>query len=481
MNGSFIYLSGIIPVRYNYMKFYNREKEIKVLDSIRRDFRIAVIGRRRIGKTRLVEHFYKDRCVTFFIPAEKAEKEIISGWVDEYTSLNLPKVDNFKEFFKFVFIHLNQKVIFLDEIQNSLKVNKSFIFDLQRAIDKYKPKLVISGSLISVMKKIVEDYKSPLYGRFDFIIKLNELDFKTIFTLCKNIGLSCEDSFKLFAIFGGVPKYYELIEKMKKVNVEELVLDMFVRYPRPLYEEIKTMLKEEFGREHKTFFSIISSISQGKNKSSEIAGFIGKKQTEITKYLSLLRSDFEVIQRETPFITKKRGIYVIKNNIISYWFRAIWRYNQLLETGDEKQAVNIVKKNLNKSISLRFETIIIDLLKAEVIKLPFTPDQISRQWGKFRGEKGKNDYEIDLVAIQNKSNQILFGECKWKDKVDAEKILKGLKEKSSYFSWPSEKEKEQRKEYFAIFAKSFKNKVDVFEGKNVYCIDLKDIEKKIIK
>jgi len=85
------------------MKFYNRNEEIKILNNIKEDFRIAIIGRRRIGKTRLVEEFYKDKCINFFVSAEKAEKEIINGWVKEYADLHLPNIDNFKEFFEFVF------------------------------------------------------------------------------------------------------------------------------------------------------------------------------------------------------------------------------------------------------------------------------------------------------------------------------------------------------------------------------------------
>ena len=86
------------------MKFYNREQEIKILKNIKRDYRIAVVGRRRIGKTRLIEHFYD--CITFFIPGEKVEKEIISGWVSEFPQYHFPNVNTFKEFFEFVFFHI---------------------------------------------------------------------------------------------------------------------------------------------------------------------------------------------------------------------------------------------------------------------------------------------------------------------------------------------------------------------------------------
>jgi hypothetical protein len=452
------------------MKFYNRKAEFKALGNIKGRFRIAVTGRRRIGKTALVEQFYKKGRITLFVSAEKAEKEIIYDWISEYPGLHLPKVDNFRDFFDFIFFHFKDKIIFIDEFQNFLKVNKSFLFDLQRLIDKYKPKLVISGSIISLMKKLVEDYKSPLYGRFDLIIKLKELDFKTVYAICSDLGLGIEDAFKLYSVFGGIPKYYEMIEKLKEFNFNSFVLDSFVIYPRPLCEEVKTMLKEEFGSEYKAFFSILSSISQGKNKHSEIAGYLGKRQTDITKYLAMLKDDFELIERRTPLVEGKKGIYAIKNNILSFWFGNIWRYNEFLETLQEDKIAEIVENKLNLHISKNFEKIILGLIREKLILHEFNFARAGSQWGKFKGEKGRNSYEIDIVALNESTKEILFAECKWQDKVDAQKMLNAVKEKSGYVEWHNE----DRKEFFAVFAKSFKEKT---KKKNAMLFDIKDIEK----
>ncbi len=457
------------------MKFYNRENEIESLSKIEKNFRIAIIGRRRIGKTTLAEHFYKSKAITFFVSAEKSEKEIITSWVNEYPDTHLPNVTNLLEFFDFVFFHLKDRVIFIDEMQNLLKVNKSFIFDLQRLIDKYKPNLVVSGSLISMMKKIIESYKSPLYGRFDLIIKLKELDFKTVCNICHDLGLNIEEAFSLYAVFGGIPKYYELIEKTSSFKFKEFVLSSFVKYPRPLYEEVRTMLKEEFGKEYKTFFSILSSISQGKNRHSEIAGYLNKKETEITKYLALLKDDFEIIERKVPLVGGKKGIYSIKNNIVSFWFNNIWRYNQFLELGQEEKLIELMNTLLNKHISRTFEKTIIELLRSKIINL-INPSSIGNQWGKFKGEKGKDSYEIDILAINENTKEIMFCECKWQDDINSETILRELTEKARYVAWHNE----ERKESYALFAKSFKSKINEFEGKKVYCFGLRDIEKVII-
>jgi len=80
---------------------------------------------------------------------------------------------------------------------------------------------------------------------------------------------------------------------------------------------------------------------------------------------------------------------------------------------------------------------------------------------------------IPLVALNEKTKEILFAECKWQSKVNAKKICKELAEKSQYVQWHNDK----RKESFVIFAKSFSRKIEEFEGRRVYCFDLRDLER----
>lgn len=438
-----------------------------MLKNLKGDFRIAVVGRRRIGKTRLVEEFFKKNMFTLFISAEKSEKEIISDWSSEYKEI--PKVNTFKDLFEYLF-RTEGSLFFLDEIQNLVKVNKSFLFDLQRLIDKHKPKLVVSGSLIRTMKSMVENYRSPLFGRFDIVMKLQELDFPTVAKMCRDLNLDFETAIRLYAVFGGVPKYYELIEKTSKFDLEPFILDMFVYYPRPLYEDVRIMLKEEFGKEQRIFFSLLSAISRGHTRLSEMADFVGKEQTKITKYLHLLTNDFELVTREVPIVDGKNGIYKINSNLMGFWFANILRYQELIEKKEEKVLADILRKNLNSWTGHVFESIVTGSIKTNIVNIPFDFQKIGRQWGKFRGEPGKNTYEIDIVALNENTKDILFVECKWQDDVNAAKILSKLKEKAKFVQWNNE----SRKEHYAVFAKSFREKIG---GPGLFLFDLNDLEK----
>ena len=90
----------------------------------------------------------------------------------------------------------------------------------------------------------------------------------------------------------------------------------------------------------------------------------------------------------------------------------------------------------------------------------------------FKGEKGKNTYEIDLVGIKEDTKEILFCECKWQHKVNADIIINELSKKAEYVDWFND----ERNESYAVFAKSFSKKITLFNNKKVHCYDLKEIE-----
>ena len=160
----------------------------------------------------------------------------------------------------------------------------------------------------------------------------------------------------------------------------------------------------------------------------------------------------------------------------------------MLEKNEDNLLAEKVRKNIESFVGRRFEFICKEIMEGmnedEKIspgnfnsqynvycdkKLPFVFQKIGREWGKIpKAEKGKNTYEIDLVSLNEKTKQILFAECKWQEKVNAEEILAELKKKAKHVCWFNN----DRREYFAIFARSFRKK-----SKDCLCLDLRMLEK----
>ncbi len=190
-----------------------------------------------------------------------------------------------------------------------------------------------------------------------------------------------------------------------------------------------------------------------------------------------MKEDFEFIERKTPLLggTGKKGIYELKSNIIQFWFSQIWKHSGLLETLQEGEVEKIVKQNLNAHVARCFEKTVLELVSKKAVLSEYEFERIGRQWGNFKGDAGKNAYEIDFAAINAKTKTVVFGECKWQDKANALEIARTLAQKAKHADWHND----SRTEAYAIFAKSFSQRTQSFEGKKVHCFDLKDLEKSV--
>ena len=451
------------------IKFLNRKKEIEIINNLKKDnFFIVVKGRRRIGKTTFLKKCFHDAVYIFIWP----NKSI--GWINERICKdhNLPSFKNFTDII--VYLLDKKKVVIIDEFQNFLTVDKSIFGEVQLLIDERKKskflKIAVAGSSYSLINKVFGNVASPLYGRRTAEITLFHLPVKDIFNALK---ISLEEFIKLWSVFEGVPYYYEMIDT--SISTEENIKKLIVLREGILQSEGEAVLSVEFGQDSKTYNTLLMAIAEGKTKLNEIANVFGNKKNEVIKYLSIVRKEFKLIKRITPInadIKKsKEGRYELVDNFMDFWFYFIDRQKDFIEQERFQELELFFKNNFNSFVGKKFERFIKNLIETKIVRLNFEPIKIGKQWGKIKGaEKGKNTYEIDICAINEKTKQILFCECKWKDKVNPEKVIKELKEKSKYVDWYNN----ERKEYYTIFAKSFKKKI---KQKNIYLFDLKDLEK----
>lgn len=144
----------------------------------------------------------------------------------------------------------------------------------------------------------------------------------------------------------------------------------------------------------------------------------------------------------------KNTLYAIDDRFFGFWLRFIYPNPSDVEGGDED----------NSFVGFAFE----DVRKEFLIKLnkdgflPMRFEKIGRWWGHYREEGARMSAEIDLVALNEETGEILFAECEWKSDVDVERTLGALKEKVRYVKWHNK----NRKEFYCILAKSFKKKLN---------------------
>ena len=465
------------------MKFVNRENEIESLReaeylSKKKVYTVMVTGLRRVGKTRLLLNFLDNKDLYFFVNAKKSSTSLLEEYGDVLREKNLlgglEKIGNWEDFFTVLFERFQGIVVF-DEFQNFEAVDKSVTGILQKNIDLKEERedllLVFSGSLIGLLKEMFSGQKEPLYGRVKRKLDLKPLAFRDVQKMCSEVKIEkLEDVISLYGIFGGFPLYYVKIEdeNLAGKSFEEIINKFFLKEGM-LEDEVTTILSMEFGKRSGIYYNILEAIANGNSSLSEIAGYVGKEQTKITRQLDELRNYFELVDYEEEIFSGKRA-YIIKHPLVNFWFRF---FNKRLSDYKRRdvELIDHIQKNLNAYLGRRFEILCKEILIG--LSLPFFPNKIGRHWGKIPGKpKGGNVYEIDITAFNEKTREILFVECKWSDlaEKEARKVLEELKEKSKFVEW------ERKKEYFGLIGKKILGK-EKLRKEGFFVFDLEDFEK----
>ncbi len=466
------------------MRFVNREKEIQILEDIRllaekKLFSIAIWGLRRVGKTRMMLEFMKETDMYFFVNKDKTSISLL----DEYETYlrnakiinELEKLSSWDDFFKVLFERY-KGIIAFDEFQNFLSVDRSVFGTLQKYIDLNEDKkgilLFFSGSTTGLIKKLFLDLKQPLYGRIKRQMHLKPMSFENIIDMCRELDITeLSDIIKLYAVAGGYPRYYIAVEdeNLRDLSFENII-DRFFFVENAIFEdEVMSILSLEFGKRSGVYYDILTSVASGCTRISEIASFLRKKETDLTRQTYELVHHFNILNYEEQVIGNKKLLY-IDHPLMDFWFRFFYKNVSDYKRRNPRFVEN-TKRNINNHIGKRFEIISREFL-IDKNKIPFEYHTVGRQWGKIKdAPKGQNTYEIDIVALNSDSKEILFVECKWKDLSlkQAEDILIDLQEKSKFIDWNND----VRKEHFGLIAKTIFDKA-ILRARGFIVFDLDD-------
>ena len=323
--------------------FIGRERERKALENLYRSdkFEFAVIyGRRRVGKSALINQFIGNRKAIYFMGVESNEKQNLENFsksILEYSN-GIETESTFPSFqaaleYVFRLAEKERLILAMDEYPYVARSSKSLASTLQLLIDKYhqssKLMLILCGSSMSYMEDQVLAYKAPLYGRRTAQMKIMPFDFEEV---CRYFSyMPGEDKALLYGIVGGTPQY--LLQMDSEKTVEENIKDTFLNPVSFLYEEPINLLKQEV-REPSVYTAIIAAIAGGASRMSEISTKVGEETSVCTAYLKNLVS-LGIVQRETPYgeTASRKTIYAIEDNMFRFWYRFVLGNNSLIARG----------------------------------------------------------------------------------------------------------------------------------------------------
>ena len=435
--------------------FIGREKELKNLNRlyVSDKFEFAVIyGRRRVGKTAIINEFTKGKpsiCFTGVETNEKQNLENFSKCILEFVTNKQANTsfDSFQTALEFVFDLAKEEriVMVLDEYPYVARASKSLASTLQLLIDKYKDNsklfLILCGSSMSYMEDEVLAYKAPLYGRRTAQFKIQPFEF---WEACQYFTrLSDEEKALVYGIVGGTPQY--LLQLNDTLSIEDNIKNTYLNPVSSIYEEPQNLLKQEV-REPAIYNAIIAAIAAGYSKMSEISTKIGEDTSVCASYIKNLVS-LGIVKKEMPFgeDSARKTSYSIEDNMFRFWYRFVPENISIISRGATDLAYNRIKPHLSDYMGSVFEEICKQYLWSLLLNgncaIDFT--DIGRWWG--TNAKTRQQVEIDIMGTADK-NTALFGECKWtNEKVDLG-VLESLVEKSKLFHF--------EKKHYYLFAKN---------------------------
>ena len=461
-----------------FIQFINRKNELEFLENqIKKPASFVVIyGRRRVGKSELIKQFIKNKKAIYLLSTQEVEKELMESFsvqIAEYFKDSALKINPFLQF-KQIAEYLKEKdasnlILVIDEFPYLVDANKAIPSILQKYWDTHFSSagfhMILCGSSIGAMETEVLARKSPLYGRRTGQWKVDPLPFAEFVKFFPDAGFG--KLIEFYSITGGIPLY--ILEFDGKKTVFENARTAIASRGSLLYQETDIILKEEL-REPRTYFSILKEISVGKNTLNEVSNALGVERTTLTRYLNTLE-ELDLIELIKPITAAKKSrntIYSLKDNYFKFWFGFIYPFIKDLDSFIFDGYERNFKENFNTYVGKQFEIVCMEAIKSAN---PINSTNVGKWWGAYRDmeTKDRKIAEIDIVSINEETKEILFAECKWQEKVNARKILFELKEKAKLVQWNNEK----RIELYAIFARSFKQKI---KEPGVTLFDLKDME-----
>jgi AAA+ ATPase superfamily predicted ATPase len=410
------------------MEFLGRNKELTLLDKLyqREEAQLLILyGRRRIGKTALIEHWTQNKLgehdhlywmatqtsttnqlrdfsqtiLRFIEPAAPISASFSYGsW--ETALARVAQLAGERRF-----------VLILDEITYAMQANPELPSLLQRAWDHTLKGtnlfLILTGSLAGIIQRSALDYQSPLYGRATAKLKLQALSFGTLRALLP--AMTTEQRVAVYAITGGIPAYLELIDDTN--NIIENLREHFITPTNVILNDAVFLLREQVD-EPRNYISLLEAIANGGHKLADIAKLAGLERSNANKYLTVLR-ELGYIERIVPATVQRpersrRGRHVFTDAYLRFYFRFLGPYIGDIERGRFNRVISSLEDHLTDFIGTHtFEELCREWLDEKVDRgeLPYFLDRVGSHWSK--------DAQIDVVGINWRTKQILFGECKW--------------------------------------------------------------------
>lgn len=403
--------------------FYGRDDEMGELNRryYSRGFQfIPIYGRRRVGKTALIDEFIKDKIAIKFT----AVKGSYSTNMRLLTSIvlgvkNAPAM-NFEDILEVIHdkYGVSRYVFVIDEFPYLVKSEESVTGILNNFIESHQDSdafIILSGSSMNIMKNQILGKQSPLYGRRTGQIKLSPF----LFVDTKQFlpGYSDEERMIVYGLVGGIPWYLSFFDSGK--SLKENIIENLINPYAVLNKEATLLFSEEF-ESPVAYYDVISSIAKGHNRVGEIASDAGLETSRISVLLKELIM-LEIIEKRRPIDDpkSKRTIYRIRDQYLRAYFSFIYPDKVEVSKARSEEAYAEMMGDMETYMGHVFEEVCSEYVGRFC-------REVGTWWGTDPATRMKE--EIDIAAF-DKGGMVLC-ECKYRSEPTGKDVVETLLRRS---------------------------------------------------
>lgn len=384
-------------------------------------------GRRRVGKTYLLQHAWGEDARLFYFLAggvtpEQNRQDLLRE-LDDWSERPITPGDfpNWRTTFQTLFEHARDDslIVVLDEFQyllgNSKQEHQEVTSQLNAIWDREVKKydldltLILCGSEIGTMKGIGAG--GPLYGRISWRHRLGPFDYFNAARMCE--GRSLRERIYIYAILGGLPEYLDALREDEELA--DAVARTVLSSRGEVHFQLERLLEQEQGlRDPRKYRAVLSAVATGATTTNEIKqrAFSSGSQHRVRRILETLE-ELGLVRRERNFRAGKKAAWSnrIADNAVRFWYRFVHPHRSHLQARPARDVwEHAVKPQLDVYTGKVFEQLISDAFRRHHDSWNFP---MFVHWARWEGvTRDRRSIEIDIAA-ELQDQKLLTGEVKW--------------------------------------------------------------------
>jgi AAA+ ATPase superfamily predicted ATPase len=421
--------------------FVGRVEELAALEAwwATRSPRPALIwGRRRVGKTALIERFISDKRAVFHTAARRPEVDelrelslriapVSTGALRDLASRPYERWDDLLDGLAALAQH-EPLLLVLDEFPELLPMSPSLPAILRafldRSRDRTRLRILLCGSSVRVMEAI-QDYREPMYGRFDESVLLHP--FRPHEAAAMLPALNPADRALVYGLVGGMPQYLRWWRQ--DLTVRDNLRALACRPGALLLTEGERVLGTEIESGDRPA-SILYALAAGRTRYQEIEDAIKAEPSRTLDRLIRMR----LVERKIPVTENparsKRRIYRIADNFLSFYLGVLSHYRAEIDRGLGSTIIDAVLSDLDDHMGSSYEGAFREHLRRLARAGELGPGIVAV--GEWWAEGGQDQIDAVVLAKRDRTiTPVLAGECKWARQVSAARLVRDLQRKSA--------------------------------------------------